>query len=322
MLSLRTTLISAAVLFGAHGVVLAVYGHPAPGPVLSSLVQLGLGILCVLATLTAARTAGSPFERRFLRLVAARYLIFSLAQALACYYELVFHGHWEFEGSPSDILFHLEDVPLGIAFFLDPGREGTHELRPHPLDLAQIGVFWTAVALYVRFLIVDVPVGVGLVAATDALVAGCFYLRAMTSRSSIASALFGRWTPAILLSTVNDAYSGFYDSNAGEFFDLIWSTESLVWIVTAATWRRLAARPGADASRTVDRTVTLLPLVVACFSVVLSLGLAQRRLGMALGLLAAVLACSSDRLLRLLRPLGGRAPEGEGAGAPPAGTGP
>src|SRR6185295_8536164 len=132
--------------------------------------------------------------------------------------------------------------------------------------------------------IVDVPVGVALGAATNGLVAGCFYLRAMTSRSAIASTLFGRWTPAILLSTVNDAYSGFYNSNSGEAFDLIWTTESLVWIITAATWRPLAGQAETGVRRLVDRTVSLLPLVVACFSLVLSLGIAQRRMGMAAAL--------------------------------------
>ena len=112
-----------------------------------------------------------------------------------------------------------------------------------------------------------------------------------------ASALFGRWTPAILLATVNDAYSGFYSSNAGEGFDLIWSMETLIWIVTAATWRPLGGERDAGVRRTVDRTVYLLPLVVACFSLVLSLGLCQRRLGMGLGLMAVALGGSAARWL-------------------------
>ena len=297
MLTLRTTIIATALMFVANGAVLAIWGHQAPGPVLSSLVQLSLGVISMVAAITASRGAGGVFERRFLRLIAARYLIFIVAQTLATYYELTTHGSWVFEGSLADIFFHLEDVPLGIAFFLDPGREGDRSLRPHLLDVAQIGVFWAAVALYVRFLIVDLPVGVGLVAATDAFVAGCFYLRAMTSRSGIASALFGRWTPAILLSTVNDAYSGFYNSNAGEAFDLVWSMEMVVWIVTAATWRPIGSERGAAVQRTVDRTVYLLPLVVACFSLVLSLGLAQRRPAMGVGLMAAALGGSGVRWL-------------------------
>jgi hypothetical protein len=292
--SLRTTLIASVILYMLHGAILAVWGHGQPGPVCSSLVQLGLGVVCMTAALTGGRGA-TGFERRFLLLVAARYAIFIIAQAVASYYEIVFHGNWQFEGSPADVFFHLEDVPLGIAFFLDPGHESPRLERPRVLDLLQIGVFWTTVTIYIRVLIADVPIGVGLVAATDALVAGCFYLRAMTSRSAIASALFGRWTPAILLSTVNDAYSGFYSSNSGEAFDLIWTTETLVWIITAATWRPLAG-DGTGVRRVVDRTVSLLPLVVACFSLVLSLGIAQRRLGMAVALVLAAVGCSMGRL--------------------------
>jgi len=294
-LSLRKTLIVSVLLFLAHGAVLATLGHRPPGPVFSSLIQLGLGLVVITAAVTGARGA-TGFERRFLLLVAARYVIFSIAQTLASYYELAYNSNWTFEGSPADIFFHLEDVPLGVAFFLDPGGDTPRLERPRVVDLLQIAVFWSAVVIYIRFLIVDVPIGVGLVAATDALVAGCFYLRAMTSRSGIASALFGRWTPAILLSTVNDAYSGFYSSNSGEAFDLIWTTESLVWIITAATWRPMASQQETGVRRVVDRTVSLLPLVVACFSVVLSLGIAQRRMGMAAALVLAAVGCSVGRL--------------------------
>jgi hypothetical protein len=294
---LRIMLVVSALLFAAHGVILGTWGHQQPGPVFSSFVQLALSVLCLAVTFRASRAAERSFERRFLMLVACRYAILVLAQALASYYELSARGTWEFEGSPADLLFHLEDVPLGIAFFLDPGPDSTRTARPHLLDLVQIGIFWIAVALYARFLIVDVQLGVGLVAATDALVAGCFFLRAMTSRSGIASALFGRWTPAILLSTVNDAYSGFYNSNAGEAFDLVWSTETLVWILTAATWRAMVVENATRARRTVDQTVYLLPLVVACFSVVLSLGLAQQRMAMGLSLIGAAAGGSAVRWL-------------------------
>jgi hypothetical protein len=294
-LSLRSTILVSALLFLAHAVVLATWGHEKPGPVVSGFLQLGLGIVCMAAAVSASRGA-TGFERRFLLLVGARYAIFTAAQAVATWYELHFYTGWTFEGSPADVLFHLEDLPLGVAFFLDPGPENTRLERPRVLDLLQIAVFWSAVVIYGRFLIVDVPVGVGLVATTDGLVAGCFYLRAMTSRSAIASALFGRWTPAILLSTVNDAYSGFYNSNGGEAFDLIWTTESLVWIITAATWRPMAGEAETGVRRVVDRTVSLLPLVVACFSVVLSLGIAQRRMGMAAALVLAAVVCSVGRL--------------------------
>src|SRR5688572_22600539 len=168
----RNIIVAAVAFLAAHAVVLAIWGHQQPGPLLSSGLQLGMGILIVTITVSAARRAGGDFERRFLLLVAARYVIFIIAQAIATYHER--DVAWEFEGSIPDILFHLEDVPLGIAFFLDPGRDSGRSTRPHPLDLAQIVVFWAAMFLYVRHMSSDAPLGVGLGAGTAALVAGCY----------------------------------------------------------------------------------------------------------------------------------------------------
>ena len=282
----RNTIVAAGAFLLGHAVLLAIWGHDPPGPVYSGFLQIGMGILCVAATVSAARRAGGAFERRFLLLVAARYLIFILGQALCTYHER--DVAWVFEGSLSDIVFHLEDLPLGVAFFLDPGRDSHRLARPHLLDVAQILVFWAAIALYVRHFTSDAPMGVGLGAGTAALVAGCFYLRSLTSRSSLASAMFGRWTAAIMLSAVNNAYSGYYNSIAGAGFDLVWTFEMLVWIVTTATWRPMPVAQATGVRRTADRTVHLLPLVVACFSLVLSLGLAQQ-----LPLIAALLGLAA-----------------------------
>jgi hypothetical protein len=291
----RTTIAAAVAFLLGHAVVLTLWGHDPPSPVISGVLQICMGVLCTAATVSAARAAVGRFEQRFLLLVAARYLIFVAGQSIATYHEK--DVAWVFEGSLPDILFHLEDVPLGVAFFLDPGRDGERPGRPQLLDVAQIVIFWAAMALYVRYLASDAPLGVGLGAGTAALVAGCFYIRSLTSRSSVASAMFGRWTPAIMLSSVNDAYSGFYNSIAGAGFDLVWSFEMLVWIVTTATWRRLPLEHGTNARRLADRTVYLLPVVVACFSLVVSMGLSQRRPDLTAILALAALGCLAGRFL-------------------------
>jgi hypothetical protein len=299
MISLRTTLVLTGLLIVAEAVVLTVWGPVTPGPLVSGCIQLSLGLLCMTVAIAAARRGGgNRYERRFLLLVAARLALFSVAQILATYYLL--DASVPFTGSLSDVLFHLEDVPLGIAFILDPGGEADRHARLHLLDLAQVVIFWATMALYVRYLSSDAPVGVGLVAGTGSLVAGCFYLRALTSRSTVTSSLYGRWTLAILLSAVNDAYSGFYNSNPGQPFDLVWLLEMVVWILTVATWSPMRLEP-AVARRTVARTLSLLPLVVACFSLVLGLGLAQRRPALAGGLVAAAAICAALRLRGRLR---------------------
>jgi hypothetical protein len=292
----RTTILAPALLLIVHVVVVFAFGDARPGPFLSNAVQLGVGSFCVIGAFQAARL-GSAFERRFLQLVGARYLIWALAQGLATYYQLA--GDVQFSGSLADVVFHLEDVPLAIALFLHPREESDRLGRAHAVDLAQMLVFWSALGLYVRHL--TTSTGPGLVAATDALVAGCFYFRAVTSRSSVAGTMFGRWVPAILLSTVNDAYSGFYNSQPGGHFDLVWSLEMMVWIVTVTSWRPVR---GEGARASIDRTIHLLPRVVACFTLVVAFGLAQER-----PLLAALVAALAV-IIAAARPLARRLREG------------
>src|SRR5687768_12384647 len=98
----RNIIVAAVAFLASHAVVLAIWGHQQPGPLLSSFLQLGMGILIVATTVSAARRAGGDFERRFLLLVAARYVIFTIAQAIATYHER--DVAWEFEGSIPDIL--------------------------------------------------------------------------------------------------------------------------------------------------------------------------------------------------------------------------
>jgi hypothetical protein len=280
----------AVLLLLAQGLVLGVYGQAGPGPGVSGLLQLGIGIAFIAAAMDAARAPGaSRFERRFMLLVGIRYVIWAMGQGLATHYE--FSGRTDFDGSLAHILFRFEDVALGIALCLDAGRADRKE-RPRLLDLAQILVFWSAVYLYIRLL---TPEGQRLVTPWDALVATAFYLRGMLSRSLAASALFSRWTPVLLLSSVNHAYSGFYNSVAGAGFDLVWSVDMVLWILTVATWSPVRAPRAAAGPVAGDPSVRHLPLVVACFSLVLALGIAERRAAPAAALVVATAACLLGR---------------------------
>jgi hypothetical protein len=117
----------------------------------------------------------------------------------------------------------------------------------------------------------------------------------MTTKSAVASALFGRVAIVKLLSTVNDAYSGSYgyDMPTGSWFDLIWSAEAAMWILTVSSWSWEGMGPLGARS---DHTVQFLPLVFACFIVVLSAGVAQRQAAPAGIVIAASLVCTGAHL--------------------------
>jgi hypothetical protein len=136
-----------------------------------------------------------------------------------------------------------------------------------------MAVFLGAIVLYSFYSPTSPASGVGLLPSTDGLLAAGFYTRAMLTRSPLASALFGRWTPFILLSAINHAYAGHLSviPETGEFFDLVWSAENIVWIVTAATWQSMRDGEATDFIL-IDPSVRRLPLVVNCFSLAISLG--------------------------------------------------
>jgi hypothetical protein len=300
-------LVATGVLWLVHLGVILGWGVTAPGPAVSMGIQLLLACLCVLASFHAPAGA-DRFERRFLRLVALRYLICAVGQILGAYGT---SDLTPYQGSPADVVFHVEDVPMGIALLLDPGTPADREQRVSLRDLLQMVIFCLAIYAYFRTMPTLAAEGLDGIAAADVVVAAAFYFRAMSTRSNLARALFGRWTPALMLSTVNAAYSGYPGSpGAGERFDLIWVMETVAWILTAVTWVWPRDREAnADLLPPIDRTVQLLPVVVCCFVLVVAVGIAQEHLGLAAALAAASIACLRPSHLALIF---GRRTEGAG----------
>jgi hypothetical protein len=296
----KLVVIVTAVLFAAHAAVLTTLGTGGRGPLASNSLQLALGIVCVIAPLVAARGAVG-FEKRFLYLMAARYLIWAVAQGLSV---AVSAGDAPYQESVANVLFHLEDLPMGMALLLDVDVPAETD-RPTPVrivELGQMAVFLCAVVLYAVYSPTSPASGVGLLPSTDAIIASGFYARALLIRSPAAGALFGRFTPFILLSAINHSYAGHLAviPETGDLFDLVWSIENVVWILTAVTWgdRHKDLREYGDVDESLgfslaDASVRRLPFVAACFSVAMSLGVVSCRRSLGMALLVATLACAA-----------------------------
>jgi len=198
----KLVVIVTAVLFAAHAVVLTTLGTGGRGPLLSNSLQLALGIICVIAPLVAARggAAGLAFGRRFLYLMSGRYLIWAAAQGLSI---IVPENDAPYQESVANVLFHLEDLPMGVALLLDVPVDADRATQVRIGDLGQMAVFLGAVVLYSIYSPTSPASGVGLLPSTDAIIATGFYARALLTRSPVAGALFGRFTPFILLSAIN-----------------------------------------------------------------------------------------------------------------------
>jgi hypothetical protein len=274
----------ALLLEASHAAVLFTLGTRSPGPLLSNLIQLALGLLCVAVSLAVSR-GPDRFARQFMLLVTADFGLWCLAQWMGTFGS---DAGDDFLGKASEWIFHLEHVPLAVALFLAPAAAATRLEATHFLEFTQAVILYSAAYLYCLHLPQGSP-GVGFIVATNAIITGAFFLRAMTTLPGTASSLFGRWVPMLLLSTVNDAYSrnDLSIAETGQPTDLMWSCGLLIGVLTAVTWR--GHQPA------VDRTVPLLPLVFSFFVIALCVGVARHELGAAVVLAGASLGCTGVR---------------------------
>ena len=84
----RNWVAATCVLLISHGLVLGILGTTSPGPFLSNLIQLGIGFLCVPASIQASRRSG-PLGHYFWRLMAFTFPVWILAQLLATFHEFL-----------------------------------------------------------------------------------------------------------------------------------------------------------------------------------------------------------------------------------------
>src|SRR5208337_4878730 len=123
-----------AVAMACHFVALAV--HSTLG---SNVIEFVLMVLVTAACFgAAARAVG--YARRFWRLIGASFAIYTVAQALATYYDSVLHASFDVWW-PSDILFIFFVAPMAMALFLGDDSPESRIFRWEQwLDFVQIGI--------------------------------------------------------------------------------------------------------------------------------------------------------------------------------------
>ncbi len=240
--SSKHLILALCTLVAGQTVVLACFGHRAPGPLLSELTQLTLGLICVLACIAAFRRS-SGIARYAWRLLAVTFVIWAVAQTLGVYLDI--SGDHSLD-SLDDILFFLSVIPFGLLAFLDPDGEPNHFDRLHIFDFLQVCIFWVSIflcfspsmwspatALRIGPIIWSRNI------SFDGLLIATFIVRALLTKSRSARSLFGRIALFLILSGIADSYALNPQQNLqpGGWFDLIWSALLAVPILIAATWR-------------------------------------------------------------------------------------
>ena len=239
MLSRRAVIASGTLLVLTHVAVITLIGPSWRGALLSNLIQLGLGILTILASLQTAFRCGR-LGRYFWRLAAISYCLWAIAQAMGTYsdgFRPGFADWW------INLFFFSWYIPIGLTLLLIEDSDSAAFDWLRAIDLSQAVLFW--IAAYAYFFQapphvgeVSPPAGIPYFACCGVITAA-FFLRSLTSGSEIASALFRRAGMFLLLTGGLDLlfeYGPGKSLPTGTWFDLLWSLSMLIALVAAATW--------------------------------------------------------------------------------------
>ena len=301
--SKRIVVIVAGLLWLAHVIVVATLGTHRPGPFLSDLIQLTLGIVLICA-IVAARRRSEGMALSFWRLTAFAYLLWFVAQSFCVYNDVA--------ASPlvsgiENFLFSFWFAPLAMAIFLDPDTEAGKVDAQVALDFVQAVLVCAAAYLYFFFIpkseagemahSVWAPYFAGY-----GTVAVAFVLRGALARSQDARVLFGRMGIFLAISGCVDAlyyYGPGAGLHTGAWFDLLWSALLVIPTIIVVTWKQAEApelflqAPRREKHVFSELFYLLYPMLV----LFMSLRIARERLGLAALVVLLSFMCSSARLL-------------------------
>jgi diguanylate cyclase (GGDEF)-like protein/PAS domain S-box-containing protein len=266
---------ASCVLVVGQAIGIATLGHRTRGPLVSNVIQLALGLICVLACTEAFRHSRG-IARYAWRLLAVVFLAWVVAQTLSVYVDV------SGDHSPdrlANILFFVSVIPFAMIAFLDPDGEPNHFDKLHILDFVQVCISWVAIFLYfspsmwspaTAFRIG--PLIWSRTISFDGLLVATFVVRALFTTSKAARSLFGRMAVFLTLSGIADSYALQSTRNLqpGGWFDLIWSALLAIPILIAATWKS-TDESGSDASPRSHNVVVnqLFPLLYPLLSFII-----------------------------------------------------
>ncbi|HWZ96800.1 MAG TPA: ATP-binding protein [Candidatus Dormibacteraeota bacterium] len=234
-----TVFVLAAGLFAAHVAVAIASSLYGPFPLSSHFIQLCFGLFTAVVSLQAAQRSFG-LARDFWRFASVGFLLWCLGQALDTYFGLVlnipFEKRWQF-----DVFYYAWPAALVICLSLSPTPKPKGWMWERALDFVQAGVL--LVMLYSYF--ADVPLharGPGvwkLSLVTDGLIAAGFFARAYWADRDPTRFLFQGIGYFRLAAFLTDLYFvlGFRDSTRTNWFDLVWSAQWLIPLLTAAAWK-------------------------------------------------------------------------------------
>ena len=307
MRSSRNIMFAGFGLLLVHALVLSVLGTSRPGPFLSDLIQLLIGVTLLVACSQAGVRSGN-LGRHFWQLARIAFCLWVVAQALGTYQDI-------FPGSifimwAVNLLFCFWFVPLAMALFLDPDYEPKAFDTLLILDFVQAILFCLAAYLYFFYIPSRSDGGAELAHSVwtpyfigYGLLAAAFLLRAFASSSEVVRALMGRIGFYLFASEMMDAFYYYGPGShmkTGAWFDIFWSLLLLMPLVTAATWNKAELpKPESETPTRVGSLVIaqLFPLIYPLLILIMFAEIAHERITLAVVVVLVSFVCSSARLL-------------------------
>jgi signal transduction histidine kinase/DNA-binding response OmpR family regulator len=293
-------MLSVALLL-AHAITVRFLGEVAPGPLISSLIQLTFGLLCGCSCFQAARRSAN-LARYFWYLSALCFLIWLLAQGLATYTDAI-HQDDAIE-SISNVLFIIWYAPLALALFLEPDFDLRRFDPALILDVVQAILFWIAIYLYFAYLPAeaqgDIPWQRSLI--YDIVMTTAFLLRAAFTHSAEVRALFGQMSLFLLAGGLADTYTNFpgHDLKPGMAFDIVWSLLLLMPLTMSFLWKSRGGQAEGETHLRQNRgrlANQVFPLLFSLIVFVMSALIVRQHVFSAAIIALASFVCSSARLL-------------------------
>ncbi|MGE5326275.1 MAG: PAS domain S-box protein, partial [Deltaproteobacteria bacterium] len=238
----------AGLLFLAHILALATLGKQSPGPLLSNLIELSLGLMAIAAAYMAGRRSG-PFGRRVWWFLTVALGIWTVAQGIITFYEQVLRASYDIPW-PSDPLIFFWVVPVFMALFLATTTDRKPIDVVQILDFAQIAILM--VAAYIAYLYVPsqweaagrwmAKLGWDATNVRDAALVGGLVGRSVLARTGLVRNLFRRVAVFMAMYMIADLVYHYLEENAnvttGSPWDLLWSAPFVGLVAVAASWHR------------------------------------------------------------------------------------
>jgi PAS domain S-box-containing protein len=310
----RGFLLIAITLLVIHGAVLTTAMPRPVSSLYSNLIQLACSLLAGAAAWFASRQMAG-FGRHFWMLAAASFFVWSVAQAVATYYDSILHYALQ-QPWPSDVIFFISMAPAFMTLFIDTEKGVEWKDWPRMLDMAQVLILMIAAYLFTFGQAANWRLAGGLLAryawipecSRDLFLSVALTLRAVFSRRRLARSLYGRLGAFFVIYLIGEMPYLYQQANrslpSGTLWDLGWSVPFVAATILAATSSPILKEQTSEKDWAEKKEEAIgwglfqvVPLIFPLLVLWMAAGVARDQMRLGEVFVLASFGCSSARIL-------------------------